>query len=188
MLDDATLIARVVARDDHLAFAELVKRYQSKLRYSLLQMNGWNESLADDMVQETFIKAYQSLKNFKVESKFNTWLYRIAYNNLMSYYRKNAVQDNQQSLSELEPEMLPQEQLTNVDQDANSVIDLHRDVAKILQQFSLPQRLALHLNLHRGYNHEEIANVLQLPLGTVKSHINRGKKKMREHLSHWQPA
>ncbi len=77
-VDDQTLIDRVVREKSQYAFAELVKRYQSPLRFSLRQLTGWNESLADDLAQETFIKADQALPGFKSEAKFSSWLYRIA--------------------------------------------------------------------------------------------------------------
>ena len=84
-IDDQTLINRVVKQGNQRAFAELVKRYQSQLRYSLRQMTGWNEALADDLAQETFIKAYQALPGFRAEAKFSSWLYRIAYNQMVSH-------------------------------------------------------------------------------------------------------
>ena len=63
-ISDQALIDRVIKDDNHLAFAELVKRYQSQLRYSLRQLTGWNEALADDLAQETFIKAYRAIASF----------------------------------------------------------------------------------------------------------------------------
>jgi len=84
---DQVLIDSVVKEDSHLAFAELVKRYQSPLRYSLRQLTGWNEALADDLAQETFIKAYKALPGYQGKAKFSSWLYRIAYNEMISHFR-----------------------------------------------------------------------------------------------------
>ena len=68
---DQDLIKAVVKEDSHTAFAELVKRYQSPLRYSLRQLTGWNEALADDLAQETFIKAHRALAGYKGKAKFS---------------------------------------------------------------------------------------------------------------------
>ena len=81
---DQALIDAVVKEGSHRAFAELVKRYQSPLRYSLRQLTGWNEALAGDLAQETFIKAHSALSSFQGKAKFSSWLYRIAYNLMLS--------------------------------------------------------------------------------------------------------
>ena len=72
-LDYKNLIDRIVENNDHRAFEELMKRYQSQIRYSLRQLTGWDEALADDLAQETFIKAYRSLHQFRGDAKFFTW-------------------------------------------------------------------------------------------------------------------
>ena len=86
-LSDQMLIQSVVASKSHNAFASLVKRYQSGLRYSLRQITGGDEMLADDIAQETFIKAFKSIAMFNGQSKFSSWLYRIAYNLFISHHR-----------------------------------------------------------------------------------------------------
>ena len=77
---DQELIARVVAKKDQHAFAQLVLRYQSQLRLWARRLCDGDVHLADDLAQETFIKAYAALGAFRAESKFSTWLYRIAFN------------------------------------------------------------------------------------------------------------
>lgn len=139
-LDDKNLIDRIVENNDHRAFEELMKRYQSQIRYSLRQLSGWDEALADDLAQETFIKAYRSLHQFRGDAKFFTWLYRIAYHCYAAYYRSR------------KPE----------------------------------QRMALHLHMQREFSHQEVADIMVLPLGTVKSHILRGREKLKQQLSSWQ--
>ena len=174
-LDDRTLIDRVLDKGDEHAFAQLVKRYQSQLRYSLRQLTGWDEALADDLAQETFIKVYKSLHQFKGDAKFFTWVYRIAYNCFAAHYRsrKNEVQ--------LDEEML-QEKGFNPENE----MDLHRDFARALKIFLPDQRMALHLFYQRQMSHSEIADVMDCPLGTVKSYISRGQEKLKQQMKAWQ--
>lgn len=174
-LDDKTLIRRVVASGDQHAFGELVKRYQSQLRYSLRQLTGWDEALADDLAQETFLKVYRSLHQFRGDAKFFTWLYRIAYHCFIAHKRVNRL------------EYVSRE----TDTDNNScatdqALDLHRDLARAMVMLSPQQRMAIHLSLHKEFSHQEVAEIMRLPLGTVKSHIQRGKMKLQELLSSWQ--
>lgn len=173
--DDRTLIERALKAGDQRAFGELVKRYQSPLRYSLRQLTGWNEALADDIAQDTFIRAYNSLHQFRGDAQFFTWLYKIAYNCFLGQQRARR----------------PEESFDETYHDRQSYqmdtgVDLHRDFAAALQEFPPPQRMALHLHLQREMTHEEIAELLDAPLGTVKSHIQRGRERIRERLAAWR--
>ena len=174
-IDENTLIERVVSKQDQHAFGELMRCYQSKLRYSLRQLTGWDEALADDLAQETFIKAYKSLHQYRGEAKFFTWLYRIAYHCFISHHRVNRL------------EYVSREDDTDntgavTDQD----MDLHRDLSRAMLVLSPEQRMAIHLNLYQEFSHQEVAEIMKLPLGTVKSHIQRGRVKLQEQLSGWQ--
>ena len=85
-LTDADLLARVIVEGDQHAFGELVRRHQSPVRGLLRQLVRADVELADDLAQETFIRAYKNIRSFRGEAKFSTWLYRIAYN----VFRENA--------------------------------------------------------------------------------------------------
>src|SRR6516164_1120461 len=85
--DDQRLIARCLHKRDPLAFAELVRRHEERLFNTVYRLLG-NIEDAQDVVQETFINAYQSLASFKGDAQFFTWLYRIAYNTAISHKRK----------------------------------------------------------------------------------------------------
>ncbi len=174
-MDDLTLVDRVVENNDEHAYAELVKRYQSQLRYSLRQLSGWNEALADDIAQEAFLKAYKSLRQYRKEAKFFTWLYRIAYNCYAEHYRKHRPEDS-----------LNDAIIKDIVYEPTAKMDLHRDFARVLQNFPPQQRMALHLHYHRGLTHQEISDIMSCPLGTVKSHILRGTDKLRNQLSSWK--
>lgn len=173
MPSEIELIRRCVHQSDVRAFESLVEQHQSGLRYSLRQLTGWDESLADDLAQNTFIKAYRSIASFRMDSKFSTWLYRIAYNEFVSHCRKNYPEPTSEDVM---PELYAQ----------NSNDDLHRDLAKAMKYLSVEQRTALHLSLHRQYTQEEIAEIMECPLGTVKSHILRGREKLKTALADWR--
>ena len=170
------LIANVVNNNCHRAFSELVKQHQSQLRYSLRQLTGWNEALADDLAQETFIKAYRALPNYRGDAKFSSWLYRIAHNQMISHYRKaaNRPQDHQSEVPDI----------ATIDPSD----ELEKDLAKALATLPPGQRMALHLLLHREYTQSEISDIMGIPLGTVKTHISRGKEQLRTFMSAWQPG
>ena len=175
--DDKILIARILTQKDQRAYAELVSRYQSRLRYSLRQLTGWDEALADDLAQETFIKAFKNLGSSKGDAQFYPWLYSIAYRAFASHYR-----------SRKPTEPLPENELNlEVDQTSNAD-DLHRDFANALAQLPPDQAMGLHLHLHCEFTHQEIAEIMSTPLGTVKSHIQRGKEKLKVLLSEWNAS
>lgn len=176
-MEDGALITRVREQGDQRAFAELVKRYQSQLRYSLRQLTGWDAALADDLAQETLIKAYRSIGQFRGEAKFFTWLYKIAYHCFLAQKRSRK----------------PEQPLEEGHEDAHepyaagvgNPADLHRDFARALMLFPPDQRMALHLHLQREMTHQEIADLMDCPLGTVKSHIQRGRDKLQQALAGW---
>ena len=188
-VSEAALIELATKQNDQRAYAELVSRHQSQLRYSLRQMCGYDEALADDLAQESFIKAFKQLHNFKQQSKFSSWLYRIAYNTFLEHVRKKKLdtvsidedfdRSNSQGFYESghhdEEEPLPDS-------------GLHQKVAKLLAQLDPERRSVLHLFLHRQYTQQEIANTLSIPLGTVKTHINRGRLELQAGLQEWRAA
>ena len=176
-VEDGALIARVREQGDQRAFAELVKRYQSQLRYSLRQLTGWDAALADDLAQETLIKAYRSINQFRGEAKFFTWLYKIAYHCFLAHKRSRKPE---QPLAEGY-----EEQHGEHPERAGNPADLHRDFARALLQFPPEQRMALHLHLQREFTHQEIADLMECPLGTVKSHILRGRERLQQMLAGW---
>jgi len=86
---DAVLIARVLTDDDPQAFDELVERYQSPVRALLLRLTRSNQSLSDELAQDTFLQAYRSLRNFKGDARFSTWLHRLVVNTCLDGSRKS---------------------------------------------------------------------------------------------------
>jgi len=174
-LNDHALIRRMQKDHDQQAFAELVQRYQSRLRYSLRQLTGYDASLADDLAQETFIKAYKNLHQFRNDAQFFTWLYQIAWRCFADECRRRKPEQL------IDTQTAPESGYTTQERD-----NLYMDFAKVLMNFGPEQRMVLHLHLQREFTQRDIAQIMGCPLGTVKSHIQRGRLKLQEYLADWQ--
>jgi RNA polymerase sigma-70 factor (ECF subfamily) len=186
---EAVLITLAVSNNDQRAFGELVKRNQVGVRHSLRQLCNWNEALADDLSQDTFIQAYKALHQFNQKSKFSSWLYRIAYNQFLQYCRSNKAQKNYAEFEVLEDLDKIQDESTSTENesaDQKSGEELQLQLAQLLSELEPERRSVLHLLLHRQYTQQEIATTMNLPLGTVKTHISRGRTILQKKLAHWQ--
>jgi len=179
-LDEAVLVELAVGDNDQRAFAELVNRHQSNLRYSLRQLTNWNEDLADDLAQETFIQAFKELHRFRKEAKFSSWLYRIGYNTFLQHVRKKQL--DTQSLDD--NPLIANQLMSNEAGEEDS--PLHQKVAKLLSSLQPERRSVLHLLLHRQHTQQEISEIMGIPLGTVKTHINRGRALLQKKLHGWR--
>jgi RNA polymerase sigma-70 factor, ECF subfamily len=173
-LTDADLVARVLLHDDHHAFAELVRRHQSSVRGLLRQLTRADVALADDLGQETFLRAYKNIRSFRGEARFSTWLYRIAYNCFREEARKRKeLVGIDETQLEAEPD------LQSVDPA------LKHDLMHALQLLPLHERSAILLCCQNGLSHNEAARVLDIPLGTVKTNVLRGREKLKKLLAAW---
>jgi RNA polymerase sigma factor (sigma-70 family) len=173
-LTDADLIARVLVDDDQHAFGELVRRHQSSVRGLLRQLTRSDFALADDLAQEAFVRAYKNIRSFRGEARFSTWLYRIAYNCFRedARRRKELVGiDEERWQAKLDP------------QTADP--GLRYDLMHALSALPLHERSAILLCCQNGLSHEEAARVLDIPLGTVKTNVLRGRQKLKKMLAAW---
>ena len=175
-LTDADLIARVLVDDDQHAFGELVRRHQSSVRGMLRQLTRTDLALADDLSQETFLRAYKNIRSFRGEARFSTWLYRIAYN----CFREDA--RRRKEFVGIDEDKLQTKQDPQV---ANP--GLRHDLMHALGLLSLNERSAVLLCCQNGLSHDEAARVLDIPLGTVKTNILRGREKLKRTLAAWGP-
>jgi RNA polymerase sigma-70 factor (ECF subfamily) len=176
-LTDADLVARVLLDDDHHAFAELVRNHQSAIRGLLRQLTRNDLALADDLAQETFLRAYKHIRSFRGEAKFSTWLYRIAYNCFREEARKR------KELVGIDETVLEAQQDPQTTDPA-----LKHDLMHALQLLPLHERSAILLCCQNGLSHDEAARVLDIPLGTVKTNVLRGREKLKRALAAWGPA
>ena len=163
-----------------LAFEDLVRQHQSGLRYSLRQLTNWDEALADDLAQETFLQAYKKLDTFRGDAKFSSWLYRIGYNIFLQHQRKKQLDYADQASQELD------QAESNLTESSENKDDFHRDLAAAMAQLSPEARSVMHLMLHRQCTQQEISDIMGVPLGTVKTHINRSKPVLQSALAGWR--
>ena len=176
-LTDANLIDRVLQDDDRNAFNELIRRHQSAVRGLHRRLTNGDDTLADDLAQITFIRAYRSLGKFKRKSKFGTWLYRIAYNVFLSEIRRTR-----------HHVALEEETLEDTHPSHSERISLKHDLEEGMKRLTEGERAAIFLCYNEGLSHEEAARTLNMPLGTIKTHILRGKTKLRHFLKDWAPS
>ncbi len=172
---DADLILAVQSRDDRRAFGELVERHQSQVRSVLRRLTRGDTMLADDLAQEAFVLAWRNIAKFRFESRFSTWLYRIAFNAWQSEARKR-----REVLMDIDDDSPPPgSEAWDEMPDVASCLDLERAMAGL----SDGERAAISACYYADLTHEEAALALQLPVGTVKTHILRAKAKLKARLS-----
>jgi RNA polymerase sigma-70 factor (ECF subfamily) len=170
---DEALAAEAAACRDEAAFGELVRRHQGRVRGYLAKVSG-NAALADDLAQDTFIRAWDRLASYRGSGNFSAWLMKIAHNEFLQSLRRTARERrlSQQLVDEGGDGELPS---TLGGRPDAGVTDLPR----LLSVLSEEERSVLVLSYAYGYSHAEIVEVTGLPLGTVKSHIHRGRARVR---------
>jgi len=172
---DHALVARVLLTDDRRAFEQLMRRHQGMVRAQLRRLLHGDEARADDLAQETFLLAWRKLDQFRGEARFATWLYRIAYSCFLQARRKGS------SAAEDMADDAPDQRTSPRD-----AVELRLDVERAMRRLSATEQIVLLHVVQLGLSHDEAAYVLEMPLGTVKSHTNRGKTKLRALLADWQ--
>lgn len=180
-VDDHKLI-REVLRGKQAAFAVLTKRYEDRLFNTVFRLLG-NLEDAQDVVQETFINAYLSLANFKGDSQFFTWLYRIAMNTAISHKRKqkgtlsfDAGRNGESGLEPLDGSEF------NRPGHAMEQVEEERRIQKALNRLSPEHKIVLVLKDMEEQKYEDIAEILQIPIGTVRSRLHRARLELRDLL------
>ena len=178
LYSDEDLISRFQAGDKN-AYVELVNRYKDKLTnfvYYLLK----DEELSEDIVQETFIKLYEKKHYYKPVAKFSTWIYTIARNLANTELRKKN-RTKIMYLSQMKNDRKKYELKSN-DQSLNSKLEneylmdeLHIAIDRLPQNY----KTAIILRDIQGLNYEEISNIVGVPLGTIKSRINRARLQLQ---------
>lgn len=176
---DQDLVERVLRDNDARVFEILVRRHQGLVRAQLRRLLGDDPALADDLAQETFLLAWRKLGQFRGGSRFSTWLYRIAHSCFLQYWRSKGWRAQQES------------QLERSGDEAlgasAAAPELGLDLDSALRCLSSKQRTALMYCVQLGLSHEEAAMVMNMPLGSVKTHVARGKAKLRQLLRDWAP-
>jgi RNA polymerase sigma-70 factor (ECF subfamily) len=163
---EATVVA-LAMNGDAAAFSELVRRRQSALR-NLLRRLSRDATLADDLAQQTFLKAWRALPQLRSVGAFGAWLRRLALNTWLEHVRAAPPPAVAMSAEELAT-------VPGCAASAAAQLDLDRALAHLAPQ----ERLCVVLAYSEGMSHGEISSATALPLGTVKSHVRRGSERLR---------
>jgi RNA polymerase sigma factor (sigma-70 family) len=163
------LVVGLARSGDRAAFEELVRRRQTWIRNLMRRCCG-DAALADDLAQQVFLQAWKNIRRLQQANRFAGWLKRLAVNTWLQHLRKN---DPLKNAAEQDDNKLVHRDTTGI------ALDLDRALATLSDQ----ERLCVVLSYHESLTHGEIAKMTDMPLGTVKSYIRRGTKRLRETLS-----
>ncbi len=186
-MSDAELIQEILSGNLTL-FRQLLERHQAQVFRTCIGFVHQKED-ADDLTQEVFIQAYQSLASFKGDSEFSTWLYRVAVNRALNYMRerkKKSIFDRLDSF--FTREVATQSIFDGVAEDnpeQQFILNEEREIiAQALDKLPEKQRVAMVLSKYDDMSQREIANVLNTTEGAVEALLQRAKTTLRKELSH----
>jgi RNA polymerase sigma-70 factor (ECF subfamily) len=165
----------VLASDDRDAFGELVRRHQGTVRGVLRRLCAGDAAGADDLAQSTFLRAYERLRDYRGDAAFPSWLVRIACNAFLSDARRSKERTGE---SREEQPLAP---------TGGSAL-LRHDLDRALAHLPVEERAALVLTYARDLSHEQAAEIVGCPLGTLKARVLRAKERLRPLLESWANA
>jgi RNA polymerase sigma-70 factor (ECF subfamily) len=183
--EEQTLVRRS-QHGDMEAYDELVRRYQERIYATIYHMTSNHED-ANDLAQETFIKAFQALKSFKGGSSFYTWVYRIAVNKTINFLkqRKNRTHMSLNDLdfhAEHDPDLVALVSDRTPRREVN-LAELQEKLNAAMQKLSEPHRLVVTLHDVQGLPHDEIAEIMECNIGTVRSRLFYARQQLQGYLT-----
>lgn len=175
-LTDEALVAIVLETPN--AFGEVIERYEAKLARYIERLGVRVSDDRLDVLQEIFIKAYRNLNSFDGSFKFSSWIYRIAHNEAISWYRKQSVRPEGHLVADGEEVMLLIKDGTEgaevaFDKDLNA-----SELIRALNQLDQKYKEAIILRFFEHKEYDEISDILRIPIGSVGTLISRGKKQL----------
>ncbi len=184
-VEEMDLLTRA-RRGELAAYDALVRRYQERIYATVYHMTANHED-ANDLAQETFIKAFQALRSFRGGSSFYTWIYRIAVNKTLNFLkqRKNRTQMSLDDLdfnAEHDPDLVALVSEKTPHREA-SLSELQEKLNVAMQKLSEPHRLVVALHDVQGLSHEEIAKIMDCNVGTVRSRLFYARQQLQAYLS-----
>jgi RNA polymerase sigma-70 factor (ECF subfamily) len=173
---DDLMLAKMASEGNLEAFETLYHRHYKRVYNLCLRMLN-DSSEAEDLTQEVFIQLYRKIKSFRGDSAFSTWLYRLTVNQVLMHFRKRQVRNEKTTE---DGEMPPQ--VLNQDAPANSNPIDKIAIEKAVMQLPRGYRTVFVLHDVKGFEHEEIAKMLGLSVGTSKSQLHKARLKLRSLL------
>ena len=183
--EDLLLVNRA-RKEDSAAYDELIRRYQERIYATVYHMTSNHED-ANDLTQETFIKAYRALNSFKGDSSFYTWIYRIAVNKTINFLktRKNRVHMSLNDLdfnAENDPDLVALVSDKTPRRDLN-LAELQEKLNEAMQKLSEVHRMVVTLHDVQGLSHDEIAKIIGCNTGTVRSRLFYARQQLQGTLA-----
>jgi len=166
------------------AFEKLLKRYQKKVYNTTYRMTG-NSDEASDLAQETFLRVYKKIYTFKEKASFSTWLFRITTNLCRDHLRRKKREPGQISLEETgilnknmedSPKNNPEQSILRAEINSN--------IQTVIKNLPQLYREVIILREFQDFSYEEIASILNISTGTVKSRLSRAREKLRHNIKH----
>ena len=181
-----TALVQLARRGDLAAYDDLVRLYQERIYATIYHMTSNHED-ANDLAQETFIKAFHALKSFKGGSSFYTWVYRIAVNKTINFLkqRKNRTHMSLNDLdfnAENDPDLVALVSDKTPRREAQ-LAELQQKLNEAMQKLSEPHRLVVTLHDVQGLAHEEIAEIMECNVGTVRSRLFYARQQLQATMS-----
>lgn len=178
---DNELVA--LALRERAFFGNLVERYETKLERYIMRLGVRDVDDRADVLQEIFIKVYRNLNSFDQSLSFSSWIYRIAHNEAISWYRRQKARPEGYLVAEGDEIVkLISDEEAGAEENFDKQIDKNL-LLKALEKIDDKYRDVLVLRYFEGLEYEDIADVLKVPTGTVGTYVHRGKKQLREVLS-----
>jgi RNA polymerase sigma factor (sigma-70 family) len=185
-VEDKQLVRRA-QEGDLSAFDELIRRYQERVYATIYHMTSNHED-ANDLTQETFVKAYKALNSFKGDSGFFTWVYRIAVNKTINFLKQKKNRHNGFSLNDLDFNAEHDPDLVALVSDKNprrdmGLAELQEKLNDAMQKLSDVHRLVVTLHDVQGLSHEEIGKIMDCNPGTVRSRLFYARQQLQGALA-----
>jgi RNA polymerase sigma-70 factor (ECF subfamily) len=183
-------LAALAAEGREMAFRELLSRYERPV-FSLVYRMVRDRTLAEDLAQEAFIRAFNAIKSYKPKYKFSSWIFKIANNHTIDYLRKR-------KLDTVSIDGSPHARTSEEEAQTRLVVESHEEapdryvearelggqIEEAIGALRPEYRTAVLLRHVEGYTYEEIADIMELPLGTVKTYLHRARGELKGLLAH----
>ncbi len=184
-VDDSEL-ARLAELGKEPAFRELLLRYERPI-FSLIYRMVRDLELAEDLAQETFVRAFNAIASYNSSYKFNSWIFKIASNHTINYLRKGKLDTvsifatSDKGLGDREPQIKSK---TENPHEFTERRELGGRIEVAIGELREEYRMVILLYHVEGCSYEEIADILDTPLGTVKTYLFRARKELKKHLEY----
>jgi RNA polymerase sigma-70 factor (ECF subfamily) len=179
-LSDEELVSKSISNAEN--FKLLIERYEGKFSQYIRRRTTVSKEDIEDLLQDIFIKIYLNLRDFDTALKFSSWGYRIAHNEIISWYRKKKIRP------QINFEDYEEENLINMfqgDEDVEKSFEreqIKKHIREAIEQLDEKYKEVITLRFLEEKEYEEISDILQIPLGTVSTSVYRGKKELQKIL------